>query len=122
MPLSYSIDPALGIVTITGDYAEAAEWHALLTSVSRDPAYRRGFSFLRDLRASTHPVGAETVIGIIRVVREFWGQLGVRRAAVLTRPGIDSPAVIAQALADDARIALDVFTSYEEAIAWLRTD
>ena len=121
MPLSYSIDPLVGIVTITGDYAQAADWHALLSAVARDPSYRRGFAFLRDLRGSNHPVGAEAVVGIIAVVQEFWDQLGVRRAAILTRPGIDSPAVIAQALAEDARIALDVFTSYEEAIAWLRS-
>lgn len=122
MPLSYAIDSEKGIVTITGDYAEAADWHALLSNVARDPAYRRGFSFLRDLRASTHPVGVETVVRIIAVVRRFWDQLGVRRAAILTRPGIDSPAVVAQALAEDAHMAMDVFTAYEDAIAWLRRD
>ena len=52
MPLMYRIAPAEGIVTITGDYAEAAEWRVLLGAVGQDPNYRPGFSFIRDLRAS----------------------------------------------------------------------
>ena len=120
MPLIYRIDPGRGIVVITGDYAEAAEWQVLLAAVAGDPAYRRGFGFLRDLRASEHPVSAETVVGIIAVVRKFWPQLGVSRAAMVTRPGIDVPAMMAAALADEEQIALRAFTSYEEAMGWLR--
>lgn len=107
-------------MTITGDYAEAAEWRALLDALARDPAYRRGFLFLRDLRTSVRPVGAETVLGIIAVVREFWSQLGVRRAAMLTRPGIDVPAMMAAALAEDEDLPLRAFTSYDDAVSWLR--
>ena len=120
MALTYRIDTARGIVVITGDYAEAAEWHMLLAAIAGDPAYRRGLGFLRDLRASEHPVSAETVVGIIAVVRKFWPQLGVSRAAMLTRPGIDVPAMMAAALADEEQIALRAFTSYEDAMAWLR--
>ena len=120
MPLTYQIDPGRGIVIITGDYAEASEWQVMLAAIARDPAYRRGLGFLRDLRASEHPVSAETVVGIIAVVRKFWPQLGVSRAAMLTRPGIDVPAMMAAALADDEQIALRAFTSYDDAMAWLR--
>ena len=119
MPLTFSIDAARGVVTITGDYAEAGEWRVLLAAVAQDPAYRRGFSFIRDLRASAHPVGAEAVVGIIAVVRQFWGALGARRAAIVTRPGIDNPAVIAHALAEHEHIPLRTFTSYDDALAWL---
>ena len=77
MPLSYSIDSNRQIVTITGDYTDAQGWRTLLEAVAADPSYQRGFGFIRDLRASDHPVDAETVIGIIAVVREFWDVLGV---------------------------------------------
>ena len=121
MALTYRIDPSAKIVTITGDYTDAEGWRTLLAAVGADPAYQRGFNFLRDLRHAEHPVSAEAVVGIVDVVRRFWDVLGVSRAAIVTRSGaIDYPAVIAQALADDHHIALQVFPSYEEAVAWLR--
>ena len=120
MALIYRIDPARELVTITGDYAEPAEWFVLLSTIAADPAYRRGFSFLRDLRASDHPVSEETVVGIIKVVRAFWEKLGVRRAAIVTRPGIDIPATVAHALAQSEDIPLRAFPSYDDAVSWLR--
>lgn len=122
MPLRYDINAAHRIVTITGDYAEPGEWRALLTAVSQDPNYPGGYGFLRDVRASAHPVTAESVIGIIAVVREFWQPLKVRRAAIVTRPSIDAPAMIAHALAEDHRIPLRAFNSYDDALAWLADD
>ena len=120
MPLSYSIDPARQIVTITGDYTDAEGWRVLLGAVAADPGYQRGFGFIRDLRASDHPVDVKTVMGIIAVVREFWPVLGVRRAAMVTRLGIDTPATVAEALAQDERVALRAFTSYDDAVEWVR--
>jgi hypothetical protein len=122
MPLTYRLDPLRAIVTITGDYAEASEWQELLAAVARDPGYRRGFSFLRDLRASAHPVSAQTVVGIIAVVKQFWSVLGAHRAAIVTRPGLDVPAVIAEALAGGENIPLRAFTSYDDAVTWLQED
>jgi len=120
MALRYRIDAAAGVVTITGDYAEAGEWRRLLTMVMHDPEYQRGFSFIRDLRSSEHPVSAETVIAIIGVVRDFWGKLGAHRAAIVTRPGIDNPAMVAHALADHQHIPLRAFSAIEGAVAWVR--
>lgn len=119
MALQYDIDPAQRIVTITGDYAEPEEWRVLLAAVAEDPKYPGGYGFLRDVRASAHPVTAQSVMGIIAVVQEFWQRLNVRRAAVLTRPSIDAPAMIAHALAEDRRLPLRAFTSYDDAVAWL---
>ena len=118
--LSYAIDTDARLVTITGDYTNAAGWRALLSAVAADPRYRRGSGFIRDLRAAEHPVDAKTVIGIIAVVREFWDVLGVSRAAMVTRLAIDTPATVAEALAQDQRVALRAFTSYEDALTWVR--
>src|SRR4051812_14958867 len=94
-------------------------WRTLLTAIGADPQYGPGYGFLRDLRASAHPVSAETVIGIIAVVREFWIRLGARRAAILTRHGIDLPAAVAHALAEDANLPLRAFSDMDDALAWL---
>jgi hypothetical protein len=52
-------------------------------------------------------------------VRQFWNQLGVRRAAIVTGPVESDPAVIAHALADAEDMSLRTFTTYEDAIGWL---
>lgn len=119
MALQYDIDAAQQIVTITGDYAEPEEWRVLLAAVAEDPNYPGGYGFLRDVRGSAHPVTAQSVMGIIAVVREFWPRLKVRRAAILTGPSIDAAAMIAHALAEDQRIPLRAFTAYDDALAWL---
>lgn len=122
MALQYDIDAAQQLVTITGDYAEPDEWRALLTTLAQDPNYPGGYGFLRDVRASAHPVTAQSVMGIIAVVQEFWQRLKVRRAAILTGPTINAPAMIAHALAEDQRIPLRAFNSYDDALAWLNDD
>jgi hypothetical protein len=120
MPLSYSIDEAEQLVTITGDYSDAGEWQGLLARVLADPRRRPGFAFLRDLRQATHPVDAATVVQIIAVVRQFWPHLRPRRAAILTRHDIDPAAMVAHALADAENMPLQAFNSHEAAMAWLR--
>ena len=122
VPLAYSIDERRKLVTITGDYAEPAEWQVLLQRVRSDARLQRGFAFLRDLRHSAHPVDAKAVMGIIAVVRQMWNPLGVRRAAMVTRPGIDVPAAVAHALAEDQNMPLRAFTSYDDALAWLNEE
>ena len=119
MALAYRIDQPRKLVTITGDYAEPAEWRSLLQQVRADPELQPGMAFLRDLRLSQHPVDAEAVIGIVAVVRELWAAVGARRAAMVTRPGVDVPAVIAHALAEVEHIPLRAFTSYDDAMSWL---
>ena len=120
MALSYSIDEAEQLVTITGEYSAADEWKDLLARVLADPRRRAGFAFLRDLRQATHPVDAATVIAIISVVRQFWPRLRPRRAAILTRHDIDPAAMVAHALADADNLPLQAFNSYEAALEWLR--
>jgi hypothetical protein len=120
MPLTYAIDAELGLVTIRGEYAAAGEWHEMLARLLADPRRKAGMGFLRDLRDATKPVDVETVVGIIRVVRRFWPQLQPSRAAVLTPLVIDPAALVAHGLADAQHIPLRTFTSYDEALSWLR--
>jgi hypothetical protein len=122
MALSYTIDEAEQLVTITGDYSAPDEWRDLLGRILADPRRRPGFAFLRDLRDATHPVDAATVVGIISVVRQFWPHLRPARAAILTRHDIDPAAMVAHALADAENIPLQAFNSYDAAIEWLRAE
>lgn len=120
MPLSYTIDPEQRLITITGEYAEAAEWQRLLQRLLDDPARQPGFSILRDLRGATTPVSAASVVGLMDVVRVFWPLLQPYRAAVLTPRDFDPAAMVAHALADSHGLPLRVFNSLDVAMEWLR--
>jgi len=119
MSLRYTIDSGRRLVVITGEYQGDEEWRELLATVGRDPAYAPGFAFLRDLRAARLPVDADVVARIVAVVREAWPVLQPRRAAMVAPRDLESPAMVAHALADDAAIPLRAFTSYEAALEWL---
>jgi hypothetical protein len=54
------------------------------------------------------------------VVREFWEELQVSRAAIVTPRDMDTPAVVAHALAQEQEIPLRAFTSYDAAIEWIQ--
>ena len=120
MPLQYTIDTAQQLITITGEYADAAEWRVLLGQILADPRRQAGFAFLRDLRDASAPVDAETVIGIIEVVRRFWPQLQPSRAAIVTSRELNPAAFVAHALADAQSMPLQAFTSYDDALQWLK--
>lgn len=120
MPLNYVIDSTQRLIIITGEYAGAEEWKALLARILHDPRWRANLAFLRDLRGATMVVDAETVVGIMDAVRRFWPLLSPARAAILTPREFDPAALTAHALADAHRLPLRMFTSYEAAIEWLR--
>jgi hypothetical protein len=120
MPLVYHIDVAQQLVTITGEYADAAEWQRVLGEVLRDPRLEPGFAFLRDLREATTPVNAGIVVGVMDVIRRFWPQLQPSRLAVLAPREVDPAAMVAHAIADAENIPLRMFRNVEDALAWLR--
>jgi hypothetical protein len=120
MALGYFIDPAQKLITITGEYADAEEWEALLARLLHDPLLTPGCGFLRDLRGAEVPVDVGTVVGIMDAVRRFWPLLQPSRAAVLTPREFDPAAMAAHALADGEGIPLRMFTTYEAAIEWLQ--
>ena len=122
MALAYQIDPVRKLVSITGEFSSDTEWRTVLQAVAEDPEYRPGFSFLRDLRTATQPVDARVVGRILEVVRLAWGILQPRRAAIVAPRHVETPALVAYALAEEAGVPLRVFTSYEDAVDWLRSD
>lgn len=120
MPLAYLVDPDQRLVVISGEYSEAEEWEDLLGRVLDDPRRQPGFAFLRDLRGAIAPVDTATVIQIMAVVKKFWPFLQPSRAAILTSHDVDAAALVAVAVADEERLPFRVFTSYDDAIGWLR--
>ena len=120
MSLAYSIDPTQRIITITGEYAGADEWRSLLARVLNDPQRQSGFALLRDLRDATTPVSAATVVGVMDVIRQLWPLLQPAGIAVLTPLEVDPAALTACAIADAEHIPLKVFSSYDDAVEWLR--
>ena len=120
MALDYRIDSGERLITITGEYAGAEEWQALLNRILQDPQLQPGCGFLRDLRAAMTPVDAAAVVGLMDAVRRFWPLLKPCRAAVLTTRQFDPAALAAHALADTHGLPLRTFNDYDNAIAWLR--
>jgi hypothetical protein len=120
MPLAYTIDTQQRLITITGEYADAAEWKALLGAVLHDTRRQPGFAFLRDLRHATTPVDVATVIGIMETVRRFWPLLQPSRAAILTPREFDAAALTAHAIADGDHLPIRMFTSHDAALDWLQ--
>ena len=121
MSLTYAIDRAQHRITITGEYADAAEWDLLLTRVLNDSRREPGFAILRDLRSATTPVSAAAVVGVMDVIRRFWPLLQPTRMAVLTPMEFDPAALTAHAIADEEDVPLKVFSSYEDAEEWLQS-
>ena len=120
MPLSYSVDPTAGIVTISGDYAGVEEWMRLLTTIAVDPHCPRGCAYLRDLRDGTVPTDAATVASVMESIGKAWQAVKPRRAAILTREEDRITAQVTGALADAQKLPIRAFTSYEDAMTWLR--
>ena len=119
MALAYRVDPAQRLVTITGEYANAAEWLKLAGKVLRDKQVEAGFGFLRDLRGATRVPDTSMVVSAFQVVQRFWPSVTPLKAAILTDRDDNSVANVAQALADGHNLPIRVFTTYEEAIEWL---
>ena len=120
MPLDYTVDSDHLLVTITGDYGTPDSWASLIKRIQRDPRLQPGFAFLRDLRASTTPIDAATVVGIMDAIRRAWPLVQPSRGAILTPHSYDVAALTAHALADGQGLPIQMFTTYEAAIQWLR--
>ena len=119
-PLAYLVDPSERIVTITGEYGTAEDWRTLLTNILHDPLLQPGFAFLRDRRGVSAEVEVATVVAVVDAIRRFWPYIRPSRAAILVSRGCDPRAIAASGLADGHGLSIKAFTSYDEAVTWLR--
>jgi hypothetical protein len=119
MPLAYTINPHARLITITGEYAEPAEWRELLQRLLSDQRREPGSRILRDLREASTPIETASVVQLMEVVRHFWPLLQPSRAAILTPHQFDPAAMVAHALADTHGLAIQVFNSIDAAMEWL---
>ena len=107
-------------MTITGEYGTAEDWRTLLTNILHDPFLQPGFAFLRDRRGVAADVEIATVVAVVDAIRRFWPHIRPSRAAILVSRGCDPRAIAASALADGHGLSIKAFTSYDEAVTWLR--
>jgi hypothetical protein len=118
--LDYIVDPIERLITIVGEYGEAADWRALLTRMLHDSRIQPGFAILRDRRAAPTPVDIDVVVAVMDAIRRFWPHLQPSRAAILISRECDPIRLAAYSLAQACGLSVVAFTSYDEARRWLR--
>jgi len=118
--LDYAVDRLERLITVVGDYGDAAEWHALLTRMLHDPRVQPGFAFLRDRRGAPTPVDIDIIVGVMDAIRRFWPHIQPSRAAILISHECDPIRLAAYSLAQACGLSVAAFTSYGEARRWLR--
>jgi hypothetical protein len=119
--LTYRVDEPRRLVVIAGEYAGPAEWLKLAGNMLRDPAVTPGSAFVRDLRGAKQMPNAAAILSVFAVVVRFWPTLKPTRGAIV----VDDEAVAAQlrdAVAEQARLPIEVFVAYDEALLWLEIE
>jgi hypothetical protein len=118
MPITYSIDPHHGVVTLTcSGQVTLEEIVAIATRLRSDPFFQARFSTLADLSAATgFAFDFAQLSGFVdRRLDPF--APGARRALVATRPGSYGIARMYQSMSTGLNVA--IFPSREEAMTWL---
>ena len=118
--LDYVVDRVERLVTIVGEYADAAEWRSLLRRMLHDSRVQPGFAFLRDRRGAPTPADVDVIVGVMDAIGRFWPHLQPSRAAILVSRDCDPIRLAAYSLADACGLSVATFTSYDEARRWLR--
>lgn len=113
----YRIDATAGIVELLGP-GGIEDLEARIRGVLADPAYRRGFGFLRDRRGMPPPSTTE-----LRAMVDFLGRFealyGSRWAVVATDPVNFGMMRMGEILAEPHGINVAVFSDEVEAVRWL---
>ena len=118
--LNYIVDRHERLITIIGEYGDAAEWRALLRRMLHDPRIQPGFAILRDRRSAPTPADVEVIVGVMDAIRRFWPHIQPSRAAILISRETDPLRLAAYSLAQACGMSVATFTSYDEARRWLR--
>ena len=120
LKLNYIVDRHERLITIVGEYGEAAEWRALLRRMLHDPRIQPGFAILRDRRSAPTPADVEVIVSVMDAIRRFWPHIQPSRAAILISRETDPIRLAAYSLAQACGLSVATFTSYDEARRWLR--
>jgi hypothetical protein len=124
MSLTYTIDPAAGVVSVAVTSPPSpADTRALLRSVAADPGYRPGMPLLVDRRPVPEPPSVAYVNELPVVLREMARATAPCRTAVLVgTPAVYGMLRMASALAGDTGVEVGAFRDENLARRWLAGD
>ena len=124
MPLWYRVDPFTRLLMITAEGALTQEERlAGMQAWMSDPDFEPGLNTLFDVTASTSTPTMAELRQIVDAVNRRAAAIGrIRLAVVTARPITFGVARQFGALAEPGPIQVEVFTSREAAIAWLRDE
>lgn len=115
-----SIDPENNIATLR-QIGSVEELDAVLAVLVKDPAFKPGMGLLADRRNLAAPTTSE-MKNYIEVVRRYQPQLGTCPWAIITGDMANFGMVrMGSTLGSSVGITSEVFTSEEEALAWLKS-
>jgi hypothetical protein len=124
VPLSYTIDPAAGVVAVGGTVPPTPEdIRRLFLAVLADPAYRPGLHFLFDRRPIPDVPSVVYIHQLVEVIRKLSDQIGPCKMAVLVPdPATYGMVRMGAALAFDTGVELGAFRDLDLATRWLAGD
>jgi hypothetical protein len=120
MLLTYSIDAASGIITITGDEPTPEQFEDHLRRLFADPRYRPGYGWLRDRRHLPAP-STEYISHTVRALSQWPGFPGCRIALVVPEsdPAHYGMMRMVQLMGDGRALEAAIFFDVDSARAWL---
>ena len=121
MPFIYSIDKAARIVTVqcSGESPQFVDFKITMETVFKDSNYDTGFTFLLDRHLVDEPPSTDCIRRSVDLFRKHEAKLNCL-AVVVKNMATFGMVRMAQLLAEDVDIDLQVFNDIEEAKRWLQ--
>ena len=122
MSLTYSIDPAAGVVELRYfGRQDFAEWSAVMYAILEDPAFAEGYGFLSDRRLVSEVPTTDFVQATLTFLRTHQARLGARRwAAIVNDAASYGMGRMAQQLGEALPFPIEIFTDAGRAHRWVR--
>ncbi len=121
MSLTYTIDKAIRMVTIQYNAnPDFAEFERTMETVFKDPNYKAGLNFLLDRHLVDEPPSTEYIKELVGFLKKH--ELKLNCVAFMVK-NVASYGMgrMAQILAEDVDVRLQVFTDMKEAKQWSRS-
>ena len=122
MSLTYSIDPAAGVVELRYfGRQDFAEWSAVMYAILEDPAFAEGYGFLSDRRLVSEVPTTDFVQATLTFLRTHQARLGASRwAAIVNDAASYGMGRMAQQLGEALPFPIEIFTDPGRAHRWVR--